>query len=167
MIGRRSSLTGVAVVAVLVAIVAAAFAGWLAFSAICPCERTPGGWLFGDVVEEPVTDWRFANDVPLCEIQVYRWGTLPHSITLNCMATADGALYLSCAGCDGKVWSSAALADPRARLRLGERVYPVRLERVEDPEVLDRAWDARARKTGRGDNEPRQAGWWSFRVHSR
>ena len=130
----------------------------------CPCERTPGGWLLGEEVEEPVRDWSFANDVPLCQIQVSR-GILPHSINLNCMAS-DGELYLSCASCEGKVWSTAVLEDPEARLRIGDKVYPVRVTRVEDPAVLDEAWRARAEKTGRGHDVPRQDGWWSFRVES-
>jgi hypothetical protein len=131
----------------------------------CPCERTPGGWLLGEVVEEPVADWSFANDVALCQIQVDR-GLLPHAVNLNCMA-AGGELYLSCASCEGKTWSTAALADPQARLRVGDEVYPVRVTRVEDPAELDAAWRARASKIGRGLDEPRQDGWWSFKVVSR
>jgi hypothetical protein len=80
---------------------------------------------------------------------------------------SDGKLYLSCASCDGKAWSTAVLADPEARLRLDDRVYPVRVTRVEDPAVLDEAWRARAEKVGRGLDIPRQEGWWSFRVESR
>lgn len=146
----------------LVVIGAAAFAVYFFY---CPCERTPGGWLLGEEVTEPVEDWSFANDVALCQIQVYR-GFLPHSVNLNCMAS-DGDLYLSCASCDGKVWSTAALADPEARLRVGDQVYPVRVFRVEDAATLDEAWRARARKTGRGLDTPRQDGWWSFRVKFR
>jgi hypothetical protein len=131
----------------------------------CPCERTPGGWLLGEVIEEPVADWSFANDVALCQIQVDR-GLLPHSVNLNCMA-AGGELYLSCASCEGKTWSTAALADPQARLRVGDEVYPVRVTRVEDPAELDEAWRARASKIGQGLDEPRQDGWWSFKVVSR
>ena len=140
-----------------------AFAAWFFY---CPCERTPGGWLLGEEVDEPVTDWTFANGVPLCQVQVSR-GLLPHSINLNCMATSDGRLYLSCASCRGKVWSTAVLENPEARLRVGEHVYPIRLTRVQNPAVLDEAWQARARKTGRGLDVPRQEGWWSFRVESR
>ena len=151
---------------VLIALAVIVPVAYLALSAACPCERTPGGWLFGDTVDEPVDDWTFANDVPLCQIQVYRWGLVPHAINLNCMAS-EGELYLSCASCDGKVWSTAALAHPAARLKLGERVYPVRILRVMDPALLDEAWNARARKTGRGEGSPRQEGWWSFHVVSR
>ena len=124
--------------------------------------------LMGDVAEAPVTDWTFANDmneVPLCQIQVDA-GLLPHSINLNCMADA-GELYLSCASCDGKRWSTAVLANPQARLRAGDTVYPVTVTQVEDPVTLDRAWVARAAKLGRPTDTPRQDGWWSFRVVSR
>lgn len=151
-----------ATAATLLALVLAGLLVWFFY---CPCERIPGGWLLGEEVDEPVTDWSFANDVPLCQIQVQR-GFLPHSINLNCMASA-GVLYLSCASCEGKTWSTAVLEEPEARLRLGDQVYPVVLERVEDPAELDEAWQARARKTGRGEDVPRQEGWWSFRVISR
>lgn len=165
MIGQPRNVSG-GVLGTVLAIVAVLAAGAFAlYFFYCPCERTPGGWLLGEEVEAPVSDWSFANDVPLCQVQVDR-GLLPHSINLNCMAS-DGDLYLSCASCEGKVWSTAALEDPEARLRVGETVYPVRLTRVEDPAELDEAWQARARKSGRGEDVPRQEGWWSFRVVSR
>ena len=131
----------------------------------CPCERIPGGWLLGSEVAEPVDDWTFANAVPLCQIQV-QTGFLPHAINLNCMASG-GNLYLSCAQCEGKSWSTAAIANPAARLRLGDRVYPVTLTRIEDAATLDEAWRARESKLARDPERPREAGWWSFRVESR
>lgn len=149
----------------LTLLVIAAVIGFLGYFFYCPCERSPGGYLLGDVVEQPVEDWSFANEVALCQVQVSR-GFLPHSINLNCMAD-QGDLFLSCASCEGKAWSTAALQDPEARLRIGEAVYPVRLRRVEEPVELDRAWQARARKTGQGEGTPREAGWWSFAVTSR
>jgi hypothetical protein len=140
----------------------AALLGWYFY---CPCERTPGGYLIGRTAG-PVQDWSFVNDrdaVPLCQIEVRR--IVPHSVNLNCMA-ADGAAYLSCAECAGKAWSTAALGDSRARLRAGGVVYPVTVARVTDEAELDRAWTARAAKTGRPAGE-RSPGWWSFRVRSR
>ena len=62
------------------------------------------------------------------------------------MATATGELYLSCSQCDGKRWSSAALDDNRARIRLDGTVYPVTATRVTDADELDRAWAARVQK---------------------
>jgi hypothetical protein len=140
----------------------AGLAGWFFY---CPCERVPGGWLLGEIVTEPIADWSFANETPLCQVEVQA-GNVPHSINLNCMSSA-GLLYLSCARCEGKMWSTAALEDPAARLRIGERVYPVTLTRLTDDAELDAAWRARETKLGRDPDRPREAGWWSFRVESR
>ena len=162
------TVRGAALTTLLLVVVGIGVAAFLTWFFYCPCERTSGGYLMGDVAEEPVSDWTFANDmneVPLCQIQVDA-GLLPHSINLNCMADA-GELYLSCASCDGKRWSTAVLANPEARLRAGDTVYPVTVTQVKDPATLDRAWVARAAKLGRPTDTPRQDGWWSFRVVSR
>ena len=161
-------INGGIVTTLLLVLAAIAVAGFLTWFLYCPCERTSGGYLLGEEASEPVSDWSFANDmatVPLCQIQVDT-GLLPHSINLNCMAD-DGELYLSCASCEGKRWSTAALENPEARLRAGGLVYPVKVTRVTDPPTLDRAWIARAAKRGRPADVPREEGWWSFRVTSR
>jgi hypothetical protein len=151
------------VIAALVAIPVAGISYW---ALACPCDRTPGLYLRGVEVREPVTDWSFANHVPLCQIQVDA-GFLPHALNLNCWANSTGELYLSCASCEGKRWSSAALANNQARLRLDKTVYPVTLTRAVDEGELDRAWESRAVKTGNGGGAPRPDGWWSFRAVSR
>lgn len=158
----------------VVAIVIAA-AGVLVWSATCPCNRIPGFVLFGSTRDEPVTDWRFANDVPLCQIQVWtKWG--PHSINLNCMATLDGQLFLSCSLGEQKFWCGQVKPNQPARLRLNGIVYPVLLNRVMDPVLLERAWVARVKKLqvyGGGPYNPkpqpdakRPETWWSFQVRS-
>ena len=131
----------------------------------CPCERMPGTVLLGSQIDAPVSDWSFANDVRLCQIEVQ--GVIPWSVNLNCMADAQGALYLSCARCDGKYWSGRALAHPDARVRIGVDLYPVRLSRVQEAARLDHAWRTRAAKTGMGADSPRPDHWWSFAVTSR
>lgn len=172
--GRRRSRGAIRGV-VLTTLVAAPLAAFLYWFLACPCDRIPGGYLLGAVAERPVTDWSFANDVALCQIQINA-GLLPHSINLNCMATTAGDLYLSCAQCDGKRWSNAVLDSSAARLRLNETVFPVTVIRVSDPSELDRAWGARVAKLARGsaldtppppDSTPRPDDWWSFRVTSR
>ena len=149
--------------------------GWVGWSATCPCNYTPGSYLFGSENEEAVGDWTFANQVTLCQIQI-RAGLLPHAINLNCFANGEGNLFLSCSSCDGKRWSGIAAADGWARLRLDGTVYPVSLTRVLDAGELDRAWTARLDKLhslAEPANppaplgSPRPDGWWSFRVVSR
>jgi len=167
----RGAILRIAAAAVLVASIGG-FSYWF-FT--CPCDRTPGGYLLGAEAEEPITDWSFANNVELCQIQI-NTGFLPHSINLNCMATPTGALYLSCSQCDGKRWSRAALDDNRARIRLDGTVYPVTATRVTDSDELDRAWAARIRKLQHvasptnpapPPDAPRPDHWWSFRLESR
>ena len=147
------------------------FLGW---SITCPCDFTPGGLLFGEQADEEITDWSFANDVPLCQIQVS--GLLPYSINLNCMATSAGELYLSCGVCDLKRWAGVVVGNGRAKMRLDGTVYPVTATWVLDPDVLDRAWVARVDKLQIHSTAinpavpvgtPRPDRWWSFRVVSR
>ena len=157
---------------VLVVVLAIGFYGW---SATCPCDRMPGAVLFGAEHEEPVSDWTFANQVTLCQIQI-RAGLLPHAINLNCFATESGDLYLSCSNCAGKRWSGFAVEDGMAWLRLDGTVYPVQLTRAMDADELDTAWVARLDKLHSLEEpanppaplgSPRPDGWWSFRVVSR
>lgn len=136
----------------------------LAFTTVCPCGRAPGAFLFGDVAPDSVANWSFANDVPLCQFEVRTWR--PHSINLNCMATADGDLYISCSNCAGKAWSQTALVTGEGRIRMDRTVYPVSLRRVTDGEELDKAWAARLTKLKR-EPGPRPDHWWSFHLASR
>jgi hypothetical protein len=166
---RRTILFGL--VALLV-VVAGGVAVW---TTTCPCNRTPGFMLLGDLQEAPVTDWSFVNDVPLCQIQVYV-SIMPHAVNLNCMATPDGQLYLSCSACEGKFWGRNVEDDEHGRLRLNGRVYPVVFNRVTDVAELDRAWAARVKKLqvyGEAPYNPtpppdakRPAAWSTFHLRS-
>jgi hypothetical protein len=151
---------------VLATLIAVAVGGASYWALACPCDRMPGLYLRGVQAGEPITDWLFANQVPLCQVQVDT-GLLPQALNLNCMATSTGDLYLSCGDCASKRWSNAAVENNQARLRLNDTVYPVTLTRVLNPEELDRAWAARAAKTGGESTAPRPDSWWSFRVVSR
>ncbi len=165
---------GLAALGLAGGLLAAAVAAFLVYSYVCPCERAPGGFLFGERVDAPVEDWSFANDAPLCQLQIYA-GIRPHSINLNCMAAPDGRLYLSCSECEGKVWSTRVDPDGPGLMRIGGRTYPVHLSRVVDEAVADRSWTARAAKLrslrggpdGPAETPPRPDHWWTFHVRSR
>lgn len=150
------------------------FAGRWYFT--CPCDFTPGAVLWGEVVAEPVADWRFANDVELCQIQA-PGPILDHAVNLNCMATPEGELYLSCSQCEPKRWSRLVRQNGAARIRLNGRVYPVHVTHVTDPAEADLAWAVRLEKlqdstvpgagTPVGTPRPADDQWWTFRVVSR
>ena len=159
----------------IAAVLAIGIIGFIVFSAVCPCERTPGGILFGESYSEPVSDWSFANQVPLCQLQIYA-GIRPHSINLNCMTTPEGEMYLSCSFCDTKYWASKVGEDETGVMRLDGTTYPVHVNRITDPTTMDRAWAARVAKLqnfAAPDNpapEPdaqRPDRWWTFQITSR
>ena len=161
--------------AVVAATAVVVVGGFLIYSSICPCERTPGGFLFGDQANGPVNDWSFANEVPLCQLQIYA-GIRPHAINLNCMSTPEGEMYLSCSVCDTKYWAGKVGENETGSMRLNGVVYPITLNRVTDPATMDRAWAARVAKLqlhgGPGNPAPpadaqRGDRWWTFRVVSR
>ena len=135
----RKTLLGLAVLVIVL------LGGVGVWTATCPCNQTPGFFLMGDVQTAPVTDWSFVNDVPLCQIQMWA-GIMPHAVNLNCMATPDGRLYLSCGACEGKFWGRNVEDNEHGRLRLNGKVYPVVFSRVTDQAELDRAWAARVKK---------------------
>jgi hypothetical protein len=112
---------------------------------------------------------------PLCQIQVYA-GIMSHAVNLNCMATDDGQLYLSCGGCEGKFWGRHVAENAQGRLRLKGRVNPVIFHKVTDQAELDRAWATRVKKLQEYGEEPynptalpdakRPRGWGSFHLRS-
>ena len=155
------------------------FVGFMVFSSICPCAVIPGGLLFGEVIEDPVTDWNqtTANQENLCQLQIWA-GIRPHSINLNCMVTPEGELFLSCSVCARKYWAARVGGNERAVIRLGGFLYPVYINREQDPKAMDRAFRARVAKLQHTDietmvtprpplNQERFDHWWTFRVNSR
>ncbi len=175
---RRSKTVRAIVLGFAAALALAAITGGSIWALTCPCEGTPGFVLRGDLTEDPVTDWTFANDVPLCQIQI-SVGWRPHSVNLNCMASPDGDLFLSCSSGESKYWCPRVQPDHLSRLRLEGVVYPVVLNRVTDPATLDKAWTARVQKLQKPEVQSVQPGgaappldaerpdtWWTFQVRS-
>ncbi|MFN7918262.1 MAG: hypothetical protein U0Q55_23170 [Vicinamibacterales bacterium] len=161
------------------AVVVAAVVGGGYWALQCPCAGVPGFVLLGEEQREPVTDWSFANDVNLCQVQITA-GWLPHSVNLNCMSTPSGDLFLSCSVGTRKYWCQRVGPDHPGRLRLNGKVYPVVLNRVTDPAVLEVAWAARVKKLQRPEVQAMQPPgpltppdakrpdtWWSFQVRSK
>ncbi len=177
--GSRSNLVRRILLGSATAVLLVALAGGSYWALTCPCEGTPGFVLLGELQEEPVTDWGFANDVQLCQIQIsIAWR--PHSVNLNCMATPEGDLFLSCSSGDRKYWCPRVETNHSGRLRLDGVVYPVVLNRVSDPTVLEAAWSARILKLQKPEVQAVQPGgsapppdaerpesWWTFQVRSR
>ena len=91
----------------------------------------PGGALSGDVVSEPIDDWSFVSD---SFIDVEFRPDDPYSVELNYIVR-DGKLYIDPA--EGRNWFEYLKADPRLRVRFGDKVYPVVAVLVGQPGELD------------------------------
>lgn len=155
---------GTALKIALLLAAAAALAGFLYWFFACPCDRVPGGYLLGERAEEPVADWSFVNEVPLCQIQT-RIAVLPHSINLNCSAL-EQELFIGCMDCEGKKWGAALTEQGVARIRIDGVVYPVLARRLTDPAEKDHAWLSSSLKAGRPLDTPRPPDnvWWTFQL---
>ena len=84
-----------------------------------PFFMIPGGQLSGPEVSEPVDDWSFVDDR---FIDLETRPDDPYSVELN-YVVRDGQLYIDPA--EGRRWLDHLRKDPRARVRFGDRIYPV------------------------------------------
>lgn len=138
---------------------------------IGPCSidprlaRVPGGVLSGEVVGGRITDWSFVAEAGLCQVEVRP--EFPHSVTVNCFN--DGKdLYVGCMSCEGKTWSSYVSSDPRARIKIGEEIYPVHMDRVMDKRAMWAPWVSRWKKTRGTDDVPEiPDSYWLYHLTSR
>ena len=79
----------------------------------------PGGALSGEVSQERVEDWSFVTDA---FVDVEMRPDNPYSVQLNYFVR-DGKLYIDPA--EGRRWFEFLKDDPRIRIRLGGKVYPL------------------------------------------
>ncbi|NNL64980.1 MAG: hypothetical protein HKP30_01930 [Myxococcales bacterium] len=143
-------------------------AAFLALLGNQPCGPLPGSALEGEAVDTPVSDWSFSDAHSRCLLEVRPDD--PHSITVSCFA-GDGVLYVPAIMGESKQWPKMVAADPRARVKIGDAIYPVTIERILDPAERERAARASYRKYHDGEDPPRD--WkvpedrWFFRLGSR
>ncbi len=114
----------------LAALVGAVFVG--ARSHDGPLAMIPGGPLrSGEWVEPAVTDWRFATDHDVIELQLES-----QSISRTTwILVREGVAYIPCRRDfpPGKSWYEHAQRDGRAILRVDGRLHRVQLTRDDDP----------------------------------
>jgi hypothetical protein len=123
--------------------------------------------LFGEVVEEPVTDWSFADDHGTIAVETRTWYWIPHSVTTVSFRHAGG-LYVPSRNPQGKRWVENVLRDPRVRLRIGDRIYERRAVRITDPALVEKLFGSLTTRSPRlrQSAEPRPELWF-FRMDPR
>lgn len=102
-----------------------------------PSDRRPGMWLSGESAEAFPDDWSFTSAHREISLEVATPYLLAHSVTIWC-AEVDGDLFVAASNPDEKRWPGWVDADPEVTLKVGERLFPARLEPLEDPALLAR-----------------------------
>jgi len=119
----------------------------LRITGLDPHNRIPGLWLRGTVVNTPVNDWSFTDNVPQIHLQTETWYWLPHSVTINCIAY-NHQLYVASVypGKGPRTWNEDVMRDPHVRIQIGRQLYDRTLTPVTDPAEKEAVLQARAKK---------------------
>jgi hypothetical protein len=128
-----------------------------------PLGVIPGGPLeTGEVVAEPIADWAFAKDAGEIELQL----DSQQQSRMAWFLVLDGQGYVPCRlGFD--FWRRQAIVNGAARLRIGGKLYPVTLSKLDDTIAQQMSDRVRAELTRKyGDLPPSEAGVWLFQVTS-
>jgi hypothetical protein len=96
-----------------------------------PFTVFPGGELRGEVVTEPVSDWSFVDSWFL---DLETRPEAPYSVEINYIVK-DGQLYIDPA--EGRRWLTHIRANPRVRVRFGNKIYPLEAVLVGLPGELE------------------------------
>ena len=109
-----------------------------------PLGVVPGGPLGGELISEPLADWRFTDDVLTVAIET-QGDWINHSVTVMA-AAVDRVLYIPSRQGYRKQWVQNIERDPRVRIGVDNRIYEGRASRVQDPVEAERAARAQLRK---------------------
>lgn len=93
-----------------------------------PSDTRPGLWLSGEVEAFPA-DWSFTDNFKQIAVQVGTPYAIPHSVTIWCVQV-EGALYIGALVPESKSWPGWAESDPDIKMKLGDRLFEGRLQKL-------------------------------------
>jgi hypothetical protein len=131
----------VAVLAVLVLL----FVAYARVFGFDPGPWRPGLWVRGEVVTTFPTDWTFSKDVPGNNVlQTHDWLVPGLAFSITCARFVHGGHFYIGSGYAtgikmpaGRHWNKDIVADPRVRVRVGNKLYDGKLVYVTDPQEHD------------------------------
>ena len=106
-----------------------------------PLVMIPGGELSGELVAGPA-DWAFTDAVDTVQLETRPAD--PYSVNVW-MVAANGVPYIAAGGGAESAWPTHIAADPRVRLRVGDKLYELNAVRT-DSEADRAAFMEAARK---------------------
>ena len=125
-----------------------------------PYKTLPGKRLRGEEVARPIDDWSFVQQYRRVTVEVRP--SNPYSVNAGYFLL-EKDLYISS---EHSRWAQLLREDPDIRIRLGEKLYPVRATQVEDPLHLEKVYQG---YTGKYANRTLEeaARRWFFQLESR
>jgi hypothetical protein len=157
------------VLRIAVLVLATALAAWLLPSGPRggPWGRTPGFALAGEPEPGHITSWEFVRAHPEIALETRTPWFVRHSVTVAWLLQG-GDLFIPSRSAARKRWVGHVLRQPEVRLRIGERIYEARLERVDDPATRERLLQAASEKWPHPTAQDGDASaTWFFRVEPR
>jgi len=111
--------------------------------------------LTGDLVTTPVTDWSFIDAIPTVQVETRTWYLLPHFVRTD-IARNGPQLYLFSEYFaprpgepdhrdefpNARFWNRMVVRDPRIRVKIGDRLFPMRAYPLKDPNEIEVARQA-------------------------
>lgn len=132
-----------------------------------PSDRTPGLWLRGETVAVPA-DWSFTDGYREIFVEVTTPWRMPHSVTIWC-GQVDGDLYIGARDPATKKWPGWVADEPNVRLKIGEDIYEVVLQQLDDADTLTAVRAAYAAKydlPAAPAGKPRNVRYWAVRPRA-
>ena len=151
--------TGVAIGAIIIAAVA------LYVFRTDPIFMVSGKRLSGEELPYP-SDWSACNDHQTVAVETRVDD--PHSVTTLCFVH-DGHLVIPAMNGSEKEWPAHVVRDPRVRVKVGDRVYAARAERMTDVSLDDLVESVAAKYPQIAERDPADTprDVWLFRISAR
>ncbi len=108
-----------------------------------PWAIIPGKQLSGEEVTGPIDDWSFVLQYRTVTNEVRP--SDPYSVNTGYILH-DGVLYVMSGKGGESRWAQFLLQDPNMRIRVGDKLYPVRATRVEQPELVNELHEIREQR---------------------
>jgi hypothetical protein len=111
--------------------------------------------LSGDLVTTPVTDWSFIDGIQNIQVETRTPYLIPHSLRIDIARSGD-QLYLFSEYFaprpgqpdtrdefpSARFWNRMVVRDPRIRVKIGDRLFPMRAYPLKDPNEVEVARQA-------------------------
>ena len=138
---KTSRIVGLVVVVLVVVPIAAlvyTFGVQRSYSRLNRGDYNSYLWLNGELVTTPMTDWSFIDSIREIQVRTRTSYLIPHTINTD-VARVGGQVYLYSIYTnpdrfpEEMFWHRNVVRDPRVRMKIGDRLFDMRVYHLTDP----------------------------------